>query len=187
MNKNIRLKKNDISPHSHYPSLNLILQTPMLQALFIFWKYSCGQMSFWADVLLDKCLLGKCLSGQMSFWENVLLGERLLGKCIFGLMSFWANVFWANVFWANVLWANVHMVKCLCGQMSLGKCLWANASGQMSLGKFCMGKCRVTNQTKGFFETNLRMQFFVLGLLNTRAGQLKYKLNPARYMLRPKY
>jgi hypothetical protein len=35
-------------------------------------------------------------------------------------MSFWANVVWANVFWANVV---------------LGKCLWANVSGQMLYGQ----------------------------------------------------
>jgi hypothetical protein len=64
-------------------------------------------------------------SGQMSFWANVFLGKRLLGKCLIGKcpsgqMSFWANVFWADVFWANVV---------------LGKCLWANVSGQMLYGQ----------------------------------------------------
>jgi hypothetical protein len=102
-------------------------------------------MSFWADVLLDKCLLGKCLSGQMSFWANVLLGKFLLVKCLSGQMSYWANVFWTNV-----LWANVHLGKCLSGQMSSKQMssgqmsFWAKVSGQMSLGKCRMGKCRVT-------------------------------------------
>jgi hypothetical protein len=112
---------------------------------------SSGQMSFWADVLRGKCLLGKCLSGQMSFWANVLLGKCLIS----GQMSFWANVFCADVFWANVvlgkcLWANVYLGKCLSGQMSSVQMssgqmsFWANVSGQMSLGKCRMGKCRVT-------------------------------------------
>jgi hypothetical protein len=80
-------------------------------------SFRANEMSFWADVLLGNCLLGKCLSGQMSF-----LGKCLLGKCLSGQMSFCANVVRANemFFWANVVWANVS------GQMSLGKCLWAN-------------------------------------------------------------
>jgi hypothetical protein len=45
-------------------------------------------------------------------------------------MSFWANVFWADVFWANVV-----LGKCRSGQMYLGKCIWANVSGQMSYGQ----------------------------------------------------
>jgi hypothetical protein len=61
-------------------------------------------MSFWANVVLGKCLLGK----------------RLMGKCPSRQMSFWANVFWADVFWANVV-----LGKCLCanvsGQMSYGQ------------------------------------------------------------------
>jgi hypothetical protein len=97
------------------PSYPLQLATPMIEALFIFFvqcrcgqyiflgKCLYGQMSFWANVLLGKCLLGKCLSGQMSFWANVLLGKRLmgkrlLGKCLSGQTSFWANISWANVF-----------------------------------------------------------------------------------------
>jgi hypothetical protein len=130
-------------------------------------KCFSGQMSLWANVFLGKCLSGQMSFGQMSFWANVFLG-----KCLSGQMSFWANVFWANVFWANVLisgqmsfWAILFLGKCLLvkcpsGQMSfwanvfwanvfwanvdLGKCLWANVSGQMSLGKFSMGKCRIT-------------------------------------------
>jgi hypothetical protein len=142
--------KNDISPHSYYSSLYMILQTTphsththASSTIHLLGKCPCGQTSFWANVFL-----GKCLSGQMSFWANVfwangllgkrpswqtsflanfLLGKCLLGKCLFGQMSsgqtsygqmsIWANVFWADVFWANVV---------------LGKCIWANISGQMS-------------------------------------------------------
>jgi hypothetical protein len=84
-------------------------------------------MSFWANVLMGKCLLGKCLSGQMSFW--------------------------ANVFWANVVWANVFLGKCLSGQMLSGQMsfwanvVWAIVYGQMSLGKCRMGKCHGTKRT----------------------------------------
>jgi hypothetical protein len=108
---------------------------------------SSGQMSFWADVLLGKCLLRKCLSGQTSFWANVRLGKCLLGKCLSGQMSFWANVFWANV-----LWANVHLGKCLSGQMSLGKC--------------CMGKCRVTGEMNGMYY-----KVFGLPVFSYRVGE----------------
>jgi hypothetical protein len=142
---------------------NTHLRTPMLQALFIIWakvlvgKCLSAQMSFWANVFMGKCLsrqmsfwanvfLGKCLSGQISFWANVFWANVFLGKCLFGANDFWANVhlgkclsgqmssgqmssgqmsFWANVFWANVFWANV----------GLGKCLWANVSGQTSYGQ----------------------------------------------------
>jgi hypothetical protein len=82
-------------------------------------------MSFWANVFLGKRPSEQMSSGQMSFWANVFRGKRLLGKCLMGKcpsgqMSFWAYVFWADVFWANVF---------------LGKCLWANVSGQMSYGQ----------------------------------------------------
>jgi hypothetical protein len=75
-------------------------------------------MSFWANVFLGKCLLGKCC----------------LGKCLSGQMSFWANVFLGKCTSGQTSY----------GQMSLGKCLWANVSGQMSLGKCRMGKCHGT-------------------------------------------
>jgi hypothetical protein len=56
----------------------------------------------------------------MSFWANVFLGKRLLGKRLMGKCPSGQMYFWANVFWANVV---------------LGKCLWANVSGQMSYGQ----------------------------------------------------
>jgi hypothetical protein len=144
--------KNDISPHSHYSRLYLILQTTRhsthshaASTIHLLGKCLCGQMSFWANVFLGKCLsgqmsFGQMSSGQMYFWANVFLGKCLLGKCLSGQMSFWANVFWANV----------HLGKCLSGQMSSGQMssrqmsFWANVSGQMSLGKCRMGKCRIT-------------------------------------------
>jgi hypothetical protein len=45
----------------------------------------------------------------MSILANVFLGKCLLGRCLLG--------------------------KCRSRQMSLGKCLWANSSGQMSYGQ----------------------------------------------------
>jgi hypothetical protein len=69
---------------------------------------------------MGKRPFGQMSSGQMSFWANVFLDKLLLGKCPSEQMSLWANVFWADVFWANVV---------------LGKCLWANVSGQMSYGQ----------------------------------------------------
>jgi hypothetical protein len=83
----------------------------------------------------------------MSFWANVLLGKFLLSKCLSGQISFWANVFWSNVVWANVFLGN-----CLSGQMSSGQTpFWANVvkanvSGQMYLGKCRMGKCHGTKK-----------------------------------------
>jgi hypothetical protein len=94
-----------------------------------------GQLSFWANVSL-----GKCLSGQLSSWANVLLGKRLLGKCLSGQMSFWANVFWANIFLGKCLFGQMSSGQMLSGQMSF----WANVSGQLSLGKCRMGKCHGT-------------------------------------------
>jgi hypothetical protein len=130
--------KNDISPHLHYSRLYLILQTtrhsrtPMLQALFIFWanvlvgKCLSGQMSFWANVFL-----GRCPSGQMSFWANVFLGKRPSGQTSSGQMSFWANAFLGKRRLGKRL-----MGKCPSGQMSSGQMSFcANVSGQMSLGK----------------------------------------------------
>jgi hypothetical protein len=132
------------------------MHTHALSTIHLLGKCPCGQMSFWANVFLGRCpseqtssgkmsfganvLLGKrpfgkMSSGQMSFWANVFLGKRLLGKCIMGKCPSGQVSFWAKVFWADVLWANV----------VLGKCLWANVSGQMSLGKCRMGKCRVTS------------------------------------------
>jgi hypothetical protein len=73
-------------------------------------------MSFWSNVLLGKCLLGKCLPGQMSFWVNIFMGKYLSGK----MLTAWANV--------------------LLGQRYVGKCILAIISGQMSLGKRRMGK-----------------------------------------------
>jgi hypothetical protein len=150
--------KNDISPHSHYSRLYLILQTTRhsththaSSTIHLLGKRPCGQMSFWANIFLGRCPSGQMSSGQMYFWANVLLGKRPSGQMSFGqIMSFWANVFLGKrlmgkrlmgkcpsgqmSFWADVFWANV----------VLGKCLWANVSGQMSLGKCCMGKCLVT-------------------------------------------
>jgi hypothetical protein len=112
-----------------------------------FWANVFLQMSFWANVFWANVLLGKCPSEQTSFWANVFWANVFLGKCLSGQMSFWANVFLGKCLsgqtpsgqtsygqmsiWANVLWANVHLCKCLLskcrsGQMSLGKCLWAN-------------------------------------------------------------
>jgi hypothetical protein len=133
--------KNYISPHSHYSRLYLILQTTRhsththaSNTIHLLGKCPCGQMSFWANVLLGKCLLGKCLYRHMSFWANVLLGKCLVGKSISGQRSFWVNVFWANV-----LWANVHLGKCFCGQMSS----WQMSSGQMSYGQMSCHRCRL--------------------------------------------
>jgi hypothetical protein len=149
--------RNDISLHSHYSHLYLILQTTRhsthihasstihLLGNIRVGKCLSGQMSFWADIFLGRCLWAN-VSGQMSFWANVLLGKRPSGQMSSGQMYFWANVFlgkrllgkrlmgkcpsrqmsfWANVFWADVFWANV----------VLGKCLWANVSGQMLYGQ----------------------------------------------------
>jgi hypothetical protein len=59
---------------------------------------SSGQMSFWANVFLGKCLLGKCLSGQMSFWADVFWSNVILGKYLSGQMSSEQMSIWANVF-----------------------------------------------------------------------------------------
>jgi hypothetical protein len=76
----------------------------------------------------------------MSYWQmsfcmgKCLMGKRLMGKCPSGPMSFWAKVFWANVF----------LGKCPSGQTSSGQMsFWANVSGQISLSKRRMGKCRL--------------------------------------------
>jgi hypothetical protein len=82
-------------------------------------------MSFWANVLLGKRLLGKCLSGQMSFWANVFSSKCLSGQMLSGQMSSGQMSFWANVVWASVTM----------GKRRMGKCLWADVSGQMSYGQ----------------------------------------------------
>jgi hypothetical protein len=56
-------------------------------------QISSGQLSFWANVFLGKCLSGQMLSGQMSsgqmsFWANVFLGKCCLGKCPHGQTSY---------------------------------------------------------------------------------------------------
>jgi hypothetical protein len=140
--------KNGISPHFHYSCLYQILQTTChsththaSSSIHLLGKCPCGQMTFWANVFLGKCLSGQMSSGQMYFWANVLLGIHPSGQMSSGQMSFWANVFlgkrlpgkplmgkcpsgqmsfWANDFWADDFWANVVLDKCL------GKCLWAN-------------------------------------------------------------
>jgi hypothetical protein len=86
-------------------------------------------LPFWANVSL-----GKCLSWQSSFWANVFLG-----KCLSGQTSFWANVVWANV---------------LLGKRRMGKCLWANVSGQMSYGQ--MSWNHVKNGLLNLFPRQLR-------------------------------
>jgi hypothetical protein len=104
---------------------------------------SSGQLSFWANVFL-----GNRFSGKTSFWVNVNVfwANVFLVKCPFrqmpsGQMSSGANVFLGKYlygkisFWENVDWANV-----LLGQRYVGKCILANVSGQMSLGKRRMGK-----------------------------------------------
>jgi hypothetical protein len=126
-----------------YRKLQTIQHNTHAHPCFKHYSFS-GQMSFWANVFL-----GKCLSAQMSFWANVFLGKCLLGKCLSGQMSFWANVslgkclsgqmsFWANVFGQMSFWANVFLGKCLSGQMSSGQMsFWAN----VFLGKCLLGKC----------------------------------------------
>jgi hypothetical protein len=161
-------------------------------------KCPCGQMSFWANVFLGRCLsgqmsfwanvfwanvfLGKRPSGQTSFWANVLLGKCLLSKCLSGQMSFWLNVFWSNV-----LWANIHLGKCLSGQMSSGQMsFWANVSGQMSLGKCRVGKCRVTILTTRSLKTFHRTDVVHATVVSTAAcqkgGELKKKTRVKRYL-----
>jgi hypothetical protein len=81
-------------------------------------------MSFWAIVFLGNCPSGQMSSGQMSFRANVFLGKGLLGKRRLGK--------W--LLWANVILNKCHLGKrpsgqTLYGQMSLGKCLWANVVG----------------------------------------------------------
>jgi hypothetical protein len=88
-----------------------------------------GQMSFWANVFWANVFLGKCpsgqtSSGQMSFCANVLLGKRLLGKCLPGKWLSGQMAFWANVLLGHG--------QTLYGQMSLGKCLWANVMEPLS-------------------------------------------------------
>jgi hypothetical protein len=61
----------------------------------------------------------------MSFLANVFLGKCLLGKCRLGKYLSGQMSFWAYVVWANVL-----LVK-----RCIGKCLWANVSGQTSPGQ----------------------------------------------------
>jgi hypothetical protein len=81
---------------------------------------SSGQMSFWANVFMGKCLLGKfrlgkCLYGQMSFWANVFLGKcrmdkRPSGQTLYGQMSL-GKCLWANVLWANVIETVIHIPR----------------------------------------------------------------------------
>jgi hypothetical protein len=96
-------------------------------------------LSFWANVRLGKCLLGKCIYVQLFFCALVCLGKCPSGQKSFGQMSFWANIFLGKYrlgkclygqmyLCANVVWANVTMGNCC-----MGKCIWANVSGQMSL------------------------------------------------------
>jgi hypothetical protein len=109
--------------------------THALSTIHLLGKCPWGQMSFWANVFLGKCLLGKCLlgkccSGQMSFWANVFWANVFLGKYLFGQMSSGQMSIWANVFLGKCL-----LGKWLLGKFVLGKCLWANVSGQLSYGQ----------------------------------------------------
>jgi hypothetical protein len=46
-------------------------------------------------------------------------------------------------FWANVVWAKV-----LLGKRCMGKCLWANVSGQMLYGQTSLNQLDCTGQFK---------------------------------------
>jgi hypothetical protein len=156
--------KNDITPHSHYSRLYLILQTTRhsththgSSTVNLQGKYPCVQMSFWANVFLVKCPSGQMFFWANVFWENVFLVKPPSRQMLFWANVFWANVFpgnclsgqmfygqmsfWANVFWANILWSKVHLGKCFygqifSGQMSSGQMsFWANVPGQMSYGQ----------------------------------------------------
>ncbi len=61
------------------------------------WKTKFGQMSFWKNIILEKCHFGK-----MSFWKNVILEKYHFGK-----ISFWKNII---------------LEKCHFGKLSLDKC-----------------------------------------------------------------
>jgi hypothetical protein len=93
---------------------------------FIDKPMSSGQMSFWANVFL-----GKCLSGQTSFWANVFWANVFLGKCLSGQMSSGQMLSGLMFFWANVFLGKCGLGKrpsgqTSHGQTSLGKFLWAN-------------------------------------------------------------
>jgi hypothetical protein len=98
-------------------------------------------MSFWANVFWANVFLGI----RLSFWANVFLGKCLSKQMSSGQMSFWANVFWANVHLGKCLSGQMYSGQMYSGQMSSGQMsFWTNVSGQMSLGKCCMGKYRIT-------------------------------------------
>jgi hypothetical protein len=86
-------------------------------------KYS-SEETFSGQTSSGQTSSGQMSSGQMSLWTNVFMGKRRLGKC--------------------------HLWQMLYRQMSPGKCLRANVSGQMSLVKRRMGKCQ--NQTNSIRE-----------------------------------
>jgi hypothetical protein len=127
--------KHDISPHSHYSRLYLILQTTChsthtnaSSTIHLLGKCPCGQMYFWdKNVFLGQ----KCLSGQTSFWANDFWANDFLVKCLSGQTSSGQTSYgqmsiWANVFLGKCLLGICLLGKCRSGQMFLGKCLWAN-------------------------------------------------------------
>jgi hypothetical protein len=111
--------------------------------------------------------VGKCLSWKTSVMANVLWANVFLGKFLSGQLSYGQMTIWANV-----LLANVHLGKCISGQMSSGQMsyvqmlFWANVSGQTSLRKCRIGKCRIT------------VYYYYVKLLTDASGRLSIPLPP---------
>jgi hypothetical protein len=71
-------------------------------------KYS-SEETFSGQTSSGQTSSGQMSSGQMSLWTNVFMGKRRLGKC--------------------------HLWQMLYGQMSPGKCFWANVSSETPYGQ----------------------------------------------------
>jgi hypothetical protein len=74
-------------------------------------------MSFWANVFLGNCLLGKRLMGK---YINVHLGKCLHGETLYGQMSTLKNVVWAYVY------EQMSIRRCRMGKCLFADVVWAN-------------------------------------------------------------
>jgi hypothetical protein len=106
----------DICQERHWPrktfSQKTFAQKDIFSSQMSFWQINPGQMSFWANVFLGKCLSGQMSFGQISSGqkcrsEQMSLGKCRMGKCRITVSNIMQIVYWVISLVPTTIW-NTH-------------------------------------------------------------------------------